>query len=41
MKAFITGSHAYGRPNSTSDVDLVVFADQFGSDLLGSPKERE
>lgn len=24
MKAFITGSHAYGTPNSNSDVDLVI-----------------
>ena len=27
VKAFITGSYAYGRPNKKSDVDLVVFVD--------------
>lgn len=25
MQAFLTGSHAYGEPHATSDVDLVVF----------------
>lgn len=25
MKAFITGSQAYGEPNEDSDIDLVVF----------------
>lgn len=25
MNAFITGSHAYGKPTENSDVDLVVF----------------
>ena len=34
MKAFITGSHAYGRPNSKSDIDLVVFADQSAAKKL-------
>lgn len=27
MKAFITGSHAYGTPHEESDIDLVVLAD--------------
>ena len=27
MKSFLTGSHVYGRPNSRSDVDLVVQVD--------------
>lgn len=27
MKAFITGSQAYGSPTSKSDVDLVVYCD--------------
>lgn len=26
-KPFITGSHAYGEPNSDSDIDLVVLVD--------------
>lgn len=28
MKAFITGSHAYGTPHEKSDVDLVVRCDE-------------
>lgn len=27
-KAFITGSHAYGRPNRTSDLDLVILVSE-------------
>lgn len=27
MNAFITGSHAYGKPNKESDIDLVIRAD--------------
>lgn len=27
MKSFITGSNVYGKPNSDSDVDLVIFVD--------------
>jgi len=27
MKAFLTGSHAYGRPGPTSDIDLCVLVD--------------
>lgn len=27
-KAFITGSHAYGRPNKSSDVDLVILVSE-------------
>lgn len=35
MKAFITGSHAYGKPTEDSDVDLVVRVDeQTRSDLV-------
>jgi len=39
MKAFITGSHAYGRPSSKSDIDLVVLADQFAADKLRALSE--
>lgn len=28
MRAFITGSHAYGEPTKESDVDLVVHCDE-------------
>lgn len=28
MKAFITGSHAYGKPHPESDVDLVLRVDE-------------
>jgi predicted nucleotidyltransferase len=28
MNAFITGSHAYGKPNEKSDVDLVIQCDE-------------
>lgn len=28
MKAFMTGSHVYGKPTPNSDVDLVIYVDQ-------------
>lgn len=34
MKSFITGSHAYGKPTSDSDIDLVIFVDQETKDKL-------
>lgn len=34
MKAFITGSRAYGRPKTSSDIDLVVRMDCADADLL-------
>ena len=34
MKAFITGSHAYGEPHADSDVDLVVRVDHDDLALL-------
>ena len=34
MKAFITGSHAYGKPHRNSDVDIVILADKGTIDLL-------
>lgn len=34
MKAFITGSYAYGTPTKESDIDLVVFIDEEQAGLL-------
>jgi hypothetical protein len=34
MKAFITGSRAYGTPTAISDIDLVVFLDKEEKELL-------
>ena len=34
MKAFVTGSYAYGKPTKDSDVDLVVRIGQVASELL-------
>ena len=39
MKAFITGSHVYGRPTTKSYIDLVVFMDQFAADKLREKSE--
>lgn len=44
MRAFITGSRAYGKPTKTSDIDLVVFTDVPTAVTLakladGSPKD--
>lgn len=43
MRAFITGSHAYGTPNKDSDIDLVVLLDSGQADAAsilweGQPK---
>ena len=34
MKAFITGSRAYGQPTSESDLDLVILVDEHTKSLL-------
>lgn len=34
MKAFLTGSHVYGYPDSDSDVDLVIFCSQEDKNTL-------
>ena len=34
MKAFITGSHEYGKPKSDSDVDLVIFVNHLTKERL-------
>jgi hypothetical protein len=33
-KAFVTGSHAYGRPTEDSDIDLVCIASYDAIDML-------
>jgi hypothetical protein len=39
MRAFITGSRAYGNPRPNSDVDLVVLVDEDTADLLRTASE--
>ena len=39
MKAFITGSRAYGKPNSKSDIDLVIQCDINTAALLRQESE--
>lgn len=34
MNAFITGSHAYGKPNKESDVDLVIRVNRSTATIL-------
>lgn len=34
MKAFVTGSRAYGKPRRSSDIDLVIFCDEETKALL-------
>jgi len=34
MKAFLTGSMAYGTPHNNSDIDLVVLTDETTADVL-------
>lgn len=41
MKAFITGSQAYGKPTERSDVDLVVRTDRTTADALKKLLEDE
>jgi predicted nucleotidyltransferase len=36
MRAFITGSHAYGRPTEKSDVDLVILVSKKTANALRS-----
>lgn len=36
MKAFITGSQAYGTPDANSDIDIVMFVDSATKKLLMS-----
>jgi len=39
MKAFLTGSHAYGAPTSESDVDLVVLVTEAEAAVLREQSE--
>lgn len=34
MRSFLTGSYAYGKPRSDSDIDLVVLVTEVFSDYL-------
>ena len=40
MRAFITGSHAYGTPTEESDVDLVILVDWATLDKLNNLSEK-
>ena len=39
MNAFLTGSHAYGKPNDKSDIDLVILVDEVTAARLETHNE--
>ena len=41
VRSFITGSYAYGRPTSKSDIDLVVFVDKDDLDKLNQIADKD